>query len=715
MASREEALAELHKRGLLKPEQKAAVEELANRGKIKLDGFDFDTRSYVESVESLFDTAESGEPLTTRQQAMQELAKETGPIEAGLVSAGQQFYNVGRLVGAVDPADEIEKEAMEALREERPISTAIGDAAPFAATAPLVGSASLPVRAVGSGLVGGTEGAAIQEGLGEDVIEGAAIGGGIGFGAEILFPVIGRLGRKIYQRVTGRAPRGAMLDATGRPTQELSEALDAADMSFDDLTQDATEFIGKQKPGAAPEQVARAARAADEGVPLSRGEVTQGFKQQATEQRLLESAEDAAAEPFRQFKLRQSEAINKNLRSAFDFELIPEETGTLIQDALTGRKKLLRTQKNELYKEAAEAAKEVGGLPLFVDNIADSLPDADTMEDLAITAGPSMESLNKILTKYGVIEPTEKMIKDGFEPTQLTIQNFDRFRKTLGNIAAGDQTGAASVAIGPIKDALEREADELARVLKSQGVSRDVIRPLRMARAKVRRMKREFAPNDIIGKLINPKKKGGDAMVTEASRVYNKLIGRSSPPEEMRRVVQSLSRGGDKGKEALAAMQTTTVMDLIDAGFGTKSRKIDGITIFNPIAFRNRLDAIGDSKLRAIFGNEGAVYNKLKNIEKIAADLTPPSGATPKGSASFMGDMFNRLGLISLTGKIPGGAVIADVLTKPITSAKTRISAGKAQKAIPEVTAFRDVIDKNFPGIASALSVAATVEGEPNE
>ena len=69
------------------------------------------------------------------------------------------------------------------------------------------------------------------------------------------------------------------------------------------------------------------------------------------------------AEPFRQYKLKQSDAIRESLTRSIDETKIPEETGIAIKDALAGRKKLLRTQKNELYSQAAENAKDAGGIP----------------------------------------------------------------------------------------------------------------------------------------------------------------------------------------------------------------------------------------------------------------------------------------------------------------------------------------------------------------
>ena len=87
------------------------------------------------------------------------------------------------------------------------------------------GISALAPRALATGAVTAAEGGVISAGRGEDVLTGAGLGGAIGLGAEILFPVLGKLGGKIVRRVTGKAPGGAMLDASGRPTQKLQQAL----------------------------------------------------------------------------------------------------------------------------------------------------------------------------------------------------------------------------------------------------------------------------------------------------------------------------------------------------------------------------------------------------------------------------------------------------------------------------------------------------------
>jgi hypothetical protein len=694
-----------YRSGEFSPTQSAAFEELTRRQL----GKPTETRGI--GAGSPFASTEPAEQLTPRQQAMKELAGEIGPIRSFLIGAGEGFTTIGRGVGLVEPAGEIEKEAMAALEAEHPIATTAGqvagEAAPFLIPGTQAGRiAPLAGRMLAGGAVAAAEGGIIQAGRGEDALTGAGIGGAVGMGAEILFPVLGKLGGKVIRRVTGRAPRGAMLDAAGNPTAELQQALDAEGMTFADLTQDATEVITGQKPGAAAGQVATKARAAEAGVPLTRGEVTKDYPQLAKEQRLLESAEDTAAEPLRQFKLKQSEAIKESLRSNLGLDVGTEETGQLIQDALTGRKKLLRTQKNELYETAAENAKEIGGVPIFTDNIAEALPDTQKLKRLDRVSKGAVSDGVDTLSEYGIGESAA----EGIEIVPLNIQNVEDLRQELNMIIRGDQSGAAAVAFKPVIDALDGELDELASVLKGKGFSDEVVGPLKAARKTVRQLKTEFSPQSIVGRIIDTKK-DGITQITEASKIYSKLVGKASPVEETRRTIKSLLKAGDKGKQSVSAMQSSTILDLIDAGFGTESRKISGIKVFNPIAFKRRLDAIGPDKMKAIFSNEKGTLAKLQNIEKIAADLIPPSGAQPKGSASVILDLMNSLGLAAITSKIPiAGPLIVGSLRKVTQPVKTGLEVRRALAAEPDVASMRTLIDKQFPGIASALGIAAITE-----
>jgi len=648
-----------------------------------------------------------------RKQAMDEVAGEVGGLEAFLIGAGKGFTDVGRGLGLVDEESESDAQAMGALREQRPFTTGggeiLGQAAPFvpaglaAGAIPAIGGRIL----AGAGL-GGAEGAVLASGTGQDVLEGSGVGTAIGGAAEALFPVIGRLGRSLYRKVTGSLPAGALIDDVGRPMPALQSALDEAGMTFDDLTADAQTLLRDARPGTDPNQLARAARFNSEGVPISRGELMQegGFEQRALENRLLESTADPQAERFRQFKLQQSQSIRNALETSVNTRQLSEDTGNLIKESLAGRKKLLRTQKNQLYSEALEAAKESGGIPIFPGSIREAMPDADTLEDLAITAPAAIDSLTKLSTKYGLIDPTDAMLEAGFKQTPITLENFERVRKSLNAIERGDQTGAASVAIRPLIEALDDEVMNLAETATGLGLSERVITPLKNARAVVREMKTEFNPKALAGQLIDVKRNSSEPVIF-GSKVYDKLTSKAQPVENVRRVMDSLRQSGEQGSQAIADMQATTMLDLINSGFSTQSRQVDGIQVFNPIKFKKRLQDIGDGKLAAIFQTSPTTLARLKNIDRIAGDLVSPAGAVPKGSASVILDLMNRVGITAITSKVPGAGLFVEQIQRLAEGGANRRAVTEAINASPQSRQVAYRLDREFPGIAAALGISA--------
>ena len=649
--------------------------------------------------------------VLARQQAARETAEETGPFESGLASIGQGLKTVGRGLGFIDPPSELEKELFNQLGEKHPISTTVGEVAgnvaPFLIPGAAIGQiASAPMRVAAATGLGAAEGGIVTRGEGgsiEEQLTGAGIGGAVAGGAELLMPRIISAGSKLIRRVSGKAPDGQIIDAAGNPSPQLARVLQKEGLTVDDLANDAVESLKSQKAGVDPEQAVRAARFAEQKIPISKGEITQDFAQQSTEQRLLESASDPTAEQFRQWKLGQSNAVRAALSNGVDTATLSEETGDLIVSALTGRRKLLRTAKNELYKESADNAKSIGGIPLFTDSMESAIPDADTLEDLAITSPASLESLEKALSQWGLKQPTEAMISNGIEPRQLTIENFERFRKTLNAIERGDTTGASSVAIGGIKRALDDEVDNLAEVLAAKGVAEDVIGPLKAARKTVQQLRQEFSPQALTGRLIDVKRDGVTPVI-ESSQVYSKLASKAMPIENVRRLMKVLDASGKSGKSAIGDLQSTTMLDLIDAGFSTASRKIDGIPVFNPGAFKKRIKDLGPDKLNAIFKNNPTALKRINNIDRVSADLMTPSGAQPKGSASVLLDLVNRLGIISISSKIPGGGILVEAIQKVSDSGANRRAVDKAINASPELM---NMIDTTFPGISQAIGIGA--------
>ncbi len=470
-------------------------------------------------------------------------------------------------------------------------------------------------------------------------------------------------------------------------------------------------FTGKE---ATEEAAARAARFEEQGIPATRGDVTQTFAQQAAEQKLLSSAVDAtAAEPLRQLKLQQSQAFEANVSQLVDDLGVPARTGDTIKDALSGRKALLRQEKNQLYKEVAETAPEIASAPIIIDDIAKALPSAETLEDIAIV-GANVEGIQKALIRFGIEKDPAAVAaftESGGTITPLTLGNFERFRKILGGLERADQTGSAGVAIGPIRRALDEEAAFIDDAIREAGITdASIITTLKEARGRVRTLKTEFSPQATVGKLIDVKRDGVTPVV-EASKVAQELLRPNAAKENLERVMASLRSSGAKGKKAIGDLQASVVMEALESALKAPSRKTSGIETIGGNQFSKALDKFGQDKLDILFKDKEKALNSLLNLKQTALDITPTAGAVPRGSASVILDLVNK------AGTIPGLAVFRDVLTFVVRAGADDRAVAKALKSTPlgkkRIKVLKG-IRRDFPTIAERLGIL-TILNEVDE
>ena len=655
------------------------------------------------------------------------------PERAFMVGTGKGMADIGRGVGDIigmgtDGASPQEQQAMGRLKEEMPIATGVGEitgqVAPFIPAAlaaemaagymGVTGAKGLLTRAALNAPIGALEGAA----LAEDKTKGAVVGAGIEIGAEVLFPVIGRIASKVFRRVMGKPPVGAMLDIAGNPTPELNQALEKVGINFEDLAVDAQELITKQATGSDTGQVARKALFEEENVPITRGTMTQDPAILAKEGELISDVESSAASQYRNIKLEQSEAIKKSLLDNFPTEYTNTETGQLLQGALEGKYNLMSTESRRLYKEAAEQAENVGGIPIITQNISDAVPDAKLRRRIDTIKGSQVEGLESLLVEFGISDDPKlikKFINSGGEIDPLNISNFEDFRQALGALESADQSRSTSVLIKPIRDALDSELDNLGVALEEAGVAPNVIEPFKEARASYRQKKVEYSDKSLAKALIAKGKDSVDQMV-EASKIYSdKIASKAVPVERVRKLMKTLKGAGAEGELSLEALRTTTMLDLVNAGFGTKSKIIGAEQVFNPIAFRNRIESIGKEKVNAIFAGHGKVLKNLNNIEQIAKELTVSSDLMPKGSAAspMFIKLMNRLGAVSLGAKVP---IIGPMLIDSAAKSSQAVKSGQNLKTItdlaPDVERMNTYLERTFPGIASAMGISLLTEGD---
>lgn len=668
------------------------------------------------------DHALGGDLLDERKRIFDELNADLNTFEQFAVGTGRGLTTIGRGVGLVEPEDPATRQAFGQLADESIAAQAgeiLGEAAPFLAAAPLAGAGlatsagrvlipqaqRIGTKILGSSVLGALEGATIVGGKGgtaEEAITGAGVGGVLAGTIEASFPVLSRLGRKVFERL-GRSPRGPLLDATGQPTPELQQALDETGTSFAELTE--TAFAQVDKPGVDAAQATRAARFNAQDIPATAGDITQQLPQQAAEQRLMSQASSEAGGELRQFKLGQSEAFVSRVDELVDSLGVPAETGDSLKSALSGREKLLREEKNALYKQVADTSPEVANLPLITDDILAAMPEKRDLRRLSRLAGSQVDAVQDLLVEFGIDksdEALEAFAETGGEVVPLNLGNFEEFRQALNQIDRADTTGAAKVVTGPIRKALDIEADMIDQHVKASGLADDaVLDTLKAARGRVKTLKTEFDPQSIAGRLIDVKRGGED--VIKSSKMANELLKPAAPIENLQSTLASLRKSGPDGARAIKNLQATTVLNALEASLGAASRKTGGIQTVGGNQFSKSLEKFGGDKLKELFkGNEKAL-NRLLNLKQTALDISPEGAAVPKGSAPVILDIVKR------AGSLPGLAAIRDTVSFIVNAGKDERAVRKALNAKPVFKRVAGALEQDFPAVASALGIAAVV------
>jgi len=646
--------------------------------------------------------------LSERDKRLLGAATQAGESAAALAQGtAKGLGDVGRGFGVLEQLSPAEKANFDALAKQYPeanVGEIIGQVAPW--LVPGVAAAriaSLPLRALASGAVGGSEGFVVTKGQGGTNAEAAAmaaVGVGLGGGAEVLAPIINR-GVGAVGRALGFGSK-PLVDSVGNPTAEFKAALDKAGISFDDIPKTAQAEAATLKPGTNPAQAARLTRFRAEGIEPTTGQVTQDFAQQSREARLENMASGEAGDPLRARLLAQSLTFEGQIDKFVSSLGVPDKAGETIKEALSGRKTLLRAEKNKLYDEIAKAAPEVASAPILTDSIIGAMADKATKRRISRLSPTQASALDDLFVEFGLEKSpdvVDAFVKSGGEISPLTLGNFEDFRQALNLIERTDQTGAVSVLTGPIKAALDEEVTLIDDAVKNSGLSDvGVLDTLKEARARVRDLKTEFSPQALVGKLIE-KKADRFTPVVEASQVTDQILRAGAPIEQVRSVVDSLSKAGPRGAEAIKDLQAATVMQAMDAALKAPSRKTSGVQTIGGNQFAKALDAIGDDKLGVIFsGNENAL-RRLNSLRQIALDMQPTAGAVPKGSAPVILDMLATIG---------GGQAAGEVMRMGRVLAKAGSddrAVAAALKGNPEIIENARQITRLYPSLASALGL----------
>lgn len=658
-------------------------------------------------------TAQAAKFRQEAKDAYTSKAQEPGMLKTAAIGAGKGFYNIGRGIqkatGFGGEVPEAETRAVEALKKERPYSFGggeiVGETAPFLVGGPAVGGVeALAGRVAAGGALGALETGLSEAGKGGDPLSGSIIGGVFGAAAEAALPFIGSVARKYISEALGRTPVVPLIDAAGNPSDELIEALDKVGLTFGDVIEESRREI--QGMVGDPNQVARMELFRQQGVDITKGQLTQDVKQLAVEKALIRRPDMALSGPFIDRIADQSRQIKEGILEELPFpraviddiatEAQATEAGAAVKQALEGVDSRLWADKEEFYERSSKIFKQSDDIPLVTDEVKAALPDAWDWDSLAISDPDGMAKLEKFLRKYQVLEPTPDMVEKGLT-RPLSLGSFSLLEKDLNALYRTSPTMQA--VIPKIRRALQSEVDTAISSAQKLNLSPEVVSAvsdLRKAQDIVKLRKEIFNISELSGKLLAKHNNSVSPMI-EASKVYSKISSKAVPVEQVHSLLSAISR--DPGGEgAVAALQTSVLMDLLNSGFGKGSKVIQGEPIFNPEAFTNRIAQIGPAKIRAIFSNNTDVLKKIRNIKNIAG--TMPSkvpGAVSSQPLPLL--LAEKIGALAIASKIPGVGLGGQYFFHPLAVAGSSLQAGARSK-----TAINTAVDlKRYEGLLARV------------
>lgn len=433
---------------------------LAPSGRASVGGYGRTARAKKAAAQRREDQEAFLSSLTPEQRS---LVESVGPLEAFAIGAGRGFTTIGRAIGVADPEDEAVTQSYENLEKAQPsanVGEVVGQSAPFVLPGMgVAGIASTPLRTVATGALGALEGGLIARGEGRnfaDQLISAGVAGTVASALDLGLPVLGRVVGKAFRRLTGNAPKGALVDAKGNPSKELLKALEDNGLSFEDMLDETVGSLKGQVLDA--DQVARKAAFEAQGLTPTKAQVTRRAADfQAQQEAAKTSTKTRSA-------LEAQEAI---LSDNFDNAVkgtagVIGDTNTAI-DTIVGRSTKLDSEISRLYKAARESAPTDKAVKLnSLTNKLKALAKSDR------ATGGAIDSTMGDLQARGVVDESYKVIG------RIDVDTAEEVRKGIN--ALFDPTNPfRNAKLRELKDALD---DDVFRV-----AGKDVFQQARKAKA----------------------------------------------------------------------------------------------------------------------------------------------------------------------------------------------------------------------------------------
>lgn len=389
------------------------------------------------------------------QQIYGQIAGEKGALGAFAVGAGKGMADIARGVGMMEPPEESEKRAYQALEQRYPKATTVGEiageTAPFLPAGVAAGALPSAMARVGAaGALGAVESAIERRGEGATVGEqakAAGVGAGVGAVAEAVMPTILRKAGTLVRRVLGRPARGALIDQAGKPTAELMEALDKEGISFEDFTQQSQKEMMYPKGKLNPEQAARKAylesKGFVEGAAPTRAQIRRTADDFVQQQQAMKSGVVRG-------RLENQNALIENQFDDKITQLAKERstTGSPVFDHVLNTSTELDNKIGAMYDMARQATKNdpVIAMPTIEKALKDYAKE-DKLTKGLVSAIKNAAEIRGLMAPDGTfrrisVEEAEDMIKEINARYSKSDANMNRIAKIFKNAIDDDVTKA---------------------------------------------------------------------------------------------------------------------------------------------------------------------------------------------------------------------------------------------------------------------------------
>lgn len=604
-----------------------------------------DTPPSAQELEDVFaqlspvkDAVKSRAPVDIdafREEALRKMADETGPIEA--IGAGFEAgaRTLQRAIGIKSPQDEFSKRELELLKEQRPISTGVGEI--LGESAPFIGAgigagalSSIGLRILAATGIGASESGFIARGKGfdaEGIGKAAAVGGAVAGTLEAVLPSILRVGSSLVRRVLGRPPLSPVIDQAGNISEDLVEALGKSGLSPEDLGQAARQQVQRETAeGATPEQAARKAFLEQEGIAPTKAQVSRDAGLFQEQQELAK-----VSSPVRS-RLEQNQAA---LTTRFDNAVI--QTGgeeglpsSSVIDSVLNKADALDKEISSLYRAVRETAPSEKNIRF--DSLVKALK-AKTSQNR--TTGGAIEAIIGDLREKGVITGKDLKVTGAID-----VEAAEDVRKLMNELF-DPQNGFRNTVLRDLKgkvddDVFNAAGEDIFRKARKakadfeKGLSRDKISKFDSSKANLTR--------DILENKINP-----DRIVDDV--VFSKKW-RDTDLKQLKDYIADSA----EGVKAFNDLRADSLRRITDKTF---SGPIDdqGFRAMNVSALRKELSSLGKKKMDVLFTKEEQRF--LSRMVK-AGELVQPVRGTGLGkgpSAQAVRDLDSLIRRVPFLGE----------------------------------------------------------------